>query len=99
MLIIYILESALLAVMTIVGIVTKFMQRKISIDFMKGNRKNRIVNTTHPHLAEVLPGWPLDEQVSLLDDVTHRKSDGRTVLKFDGHHITAPIAQVPQKND
>ncbi|GIY14263.1 hypothetical protein CEXT_355941 [Caerostris extrusa] len=33
-------------------------------------------NATDLHLAEVLPGRSLDEQVSLFDDVSHGKSDG-----------------------
>ncbi|GFY14904.1 hypothetical protein TNCV_234541 [Trichonephila clavipes] len=51
-------------------------------------------NWTHLHFAEVFPGRPLDEQVSLLDDVTDRKRDRGALLEFHGHHITPPFTQV-----
>ncbi|GFY56946.1 hypothetical protein TNIN_126301 [Trichonephila inaurata madagascariensis] len=51
-------------------------------------------NWTYLHFAEVFPGRPLDEQVSLLDDVTDRKRDRGALLEFYGHHITPPFSEV-----
>ncbi|GIY05402.1 hypothetical protein CDAR_462881 [Caerostris darwini] len=53
------------------------------------------IYVTDLHLAEVLPGRSLDEQVSLFDDVTHGKSDGGTLLEL--HLVTLPVTEVRQR--